>query len=183
MKICPNCGRELGDGVKFCTGCGTPLDNVAPASAPTPAAQQTPPPAPTPEPAAQPAPPKEKKPIDFTKFNQHFWMLYIVVGVMSYLLVELGGIYAGVSAGFTIVLGVLAIVFAVGFVCVAVVHKIAAGKMSDEDKAKYAMRDNICLAISAVIFIYVLLAAIGLFNIAHNLIETQKMLDGLAGMM
>ena len=40
---CANCGNEVKDGVKFCTGCGTPVE------AGQPPAQQTAPPAPAPQ--------------------------------------------------------------------------------------------------------------------------------------
>ena len=27
MAFCRNCGSEIADGVKFCTGCGTPVES------------------------------------------------------------------------------------------------------------------------------------------------------------
>ena len=30
--FCPSCGSEIGEGLKFCTQCGTPLENAAPAA-------------------------------------------------------------------------------------------------------------------------------------------------------
>ena len=52
--FCPNCGKEVPDGVAFCGGCGTSLA----AAAAAPAAPVQPQPAPVAEPAAtaQPAP-------------------------------------------------------------------------------------------------------------------------------
>src|SRR5512132_3447895 len=29
VRVCPNCGRENADDARFCSGCGTPLDDVA----------------------------------------------------------------------------------------------------------------------------------------------------------
>ena len=34
MATCPNCGRELPEGTKFCGYCGTTLENAQPAAAP-----------------------------------------------------------------------------------------------------------------------------------------------------
>ncbi len=168
MKKCPQCGRELDDNVKFCVGCGTPVGSVEPSKAEPPVAENT-----ATAPAAEkPAePPKEKKPIDFTLFDKCFWVLYVVCGALSYLCVELASIYTGVSAGFTVFLGVMSLVLVVCFVAVAVVRKFATMKESEEDRKKHALRDNICLAVSVVMFIFVLIGAIGIFNIAHDIKE------------
>ena len=49
---CTNCGKEINDGMKFCTECGAPVQSAAAPAAPAPAVQ--PAPAQTPIPAAQP---------------------------------------------------------------------------------------------------------------------------------
>lgn len=55
--FCPNCGKQLPDGVRFCTGCGTPLADEPVREHYAPAAAQ-PAPAPAPEPPAPPVEPR-----------------------------------------------------------------------------------------------------------------------------
>ena len=50
MAVCPNCGKELPEGARFCAYCGTTLSGAQPAPASTPQPQ------PAPAPVAQPAP-------------------------------------------------------------------------------------------------------------------------------
>ncbi len=183
MKKCPQCGKELDDNVKFCTGCGTPLGSAEPTKAEPPTADPVQPTAQAAPATEQPAsPPKEKKPIDYTMFDKCFWVLYVVFGALSYLCVELGSIYTGVSTGFTVFLGVLSLVFVLGFVAIAVVRKLATMKESEEDRKKHALRDNICLAVSAVMLIFVLIGAIGLFNIVHDINELSDLGNMMGGM-
>ena len=54
MMECPNCKKQIQDGMKFCDNCGTPLVPVAPQ--PEPQAQ------PTPQPASQPTPQSTSQP-------------------------------------------------------------------------------------------------------------------------
>lgn len=51
---CTNCGKEIPEGAKFCSGCGAPLVGATPAAQPTPAPQE--PGATSPAPATPPAP-------------------------------------------------------------------------------------------------------------------------------
>ena len=60
MIICPNCNKQLADGVRFCDGCGAP---VQAAPAPQPAPQPT-----WEAPAPQPAPqPEQTKQTSYTR--------------------------------------------------------------------------------------------------------------------
>ena len=78
MAFCRNCGTELEDGNKFCTKCGTPVDQAAApaaasgADAPSAAPPQTPvaPPAPVASPAAPPPP--------APKSNKGLWIALVV---------------------------------------------------------------------------------------------------------
>lgn len=59
--FCPQCGAPTGEGARFCVRCGTSLEGItsapAPSAAPVTPAPPTPvPPVPAPEPAAPPAP-------------------------------------------------------------------------------------------------------------------------------
>lgn len=66
-KFCTNCGKEIAEGVAFCTECGASVNTRAPAPAPKPAEQTIPtprpivqaaqePPAPSVQPSRQPEP-------------------------------------------------------------------------------------------------------------------------------
>lgn len=73
---CKNCGKQLEDGVKFCSDCGTPTGN--PVMKATPAAS------PVQEPTAQPArreAPKKKKKSIFKRW--WFWAIVIAVLFVS----------------------------------------------------------------------------------------------------
>ena len=85
--FCANCGREMKDGMKFCTMCGTPVTQPAPvvtsAPVPTPEAVAAPAPVPTPEPtpvqeaAPEPQqPPKEEAPIVNKKVPVNYRTMY-----------------------------------------------------------------------------------------------------------
>ena len=68
MMECPNCKKQLQDGMKFCDNCGTPLVPVAPA--PQPASQPDPQPAPQPAPQSQPASQPAPQPMNWGPTQQ-----------------------------------------------------------------------------------------------------------------
>ena len=73
---CKNCGKQLEDGAKFCSTCGTPTDNSVMQTTPAASAVV--------EPAAQPArkeDPKKKKKSIFKRW--WFWAIVIAVLLVS----------------------------------------------------------------------------------------------------
>ncbi len=103
MIICPNCNKQLEDGVRFCDGCGSPVQ-AAPAPQPQPAWE-----APAPQPAPQAAweapvqppqyqeyvptpqePAKEKKPI-----NKKFLMIGAIAVAAVALIILVISLFGG----------------------------------------------------------------------------------------
>ena len=90
-------------------------------------------------------------------------LLFVIVGVAAYALSQLAAVYISISTGFGIVLGVFAILFAAATLAVAIVRYVAAMHETAELRKKYGMRDNICLAVGIIVFVFVLLTSIALF--------------------
>ena len=186
MAYCKQCGANIPEYAKFCPKCGmaNPVEAVQPASdEPTvkpvvPQSEATPPvqqPVPAPQYSDNSVPPQQQpviqqqasqqppKPLDFTWFNSHFMLLFVIVGVAAYALSQLAAVYISISTGFGIVLGVFAILLAAATLAVAIVRYVAAMRETAELRKKYAMRDNICLAVGIIVFVFVLLTSIALF--------------------
>ncbi len=186
MAYCKQCGANIPEYAKFCPKCGmaNPVEAVQQASdEPTvkpvvPQSEATPPvqqPAREPQYSDNSVPPQQQpviqqqasqqppKPLDFTWFNSHFMLLFVIVGVVAYALSQLAAVYISISTGFGIVLGVFAILFAAATLAVAIVRYVAAMHETAELRKKYAMRDNICLAVGIIVFVFVLLTSIALF--------------------
>lgn len=172
MKFCIQCGSELNDGAKFCTVCGHKADEEQTSEkvhesldrSVVEAEEQS-----TPTATAQPPAPTEKKSnanvIGF--FEKNFWILFIATGVCAYLLIQLGEIFSLLSLGFTVFIGILAIISCLMFLAVGIVRKIISAKHKGEKDT--ALRDNICLVISIITFVFVLIGAIGLFITAKEM--------------
>lgn len=173
MKYCKNCGGQIADDAKFCTKCGNAIAEESQTDAVVPVAEASVDATNTPAPAAQ-SQAAPKKPVDLSFFDKHFWMLYILTGVCSYLLIELGGIFSNVSTGFSIFLGIIAIIASLLFLAMGILRKIMSLRVEKEERKKTKLRDNLCLAISIVGFVYVLIAAIGIFisaNVMNNIFD------------
>ncbi|MCM1367318.1 MAG: zinc ribbon domain-containing protein [Roseburia sp.] len=171
MNYCTKCGNPIPENAKFCSKCGAPVsggqssaENV---SAPS---------------VVEEKPPKEpKKPVDFTKFNKIFWMLFVVSGVCAYLLSEAAVAYTSVSTGFTITLGVLAIIAAICFCATGIVRFISFLKESEENRAKYRLCNSLCLAIGIIVFVFVLLVCIAVFISASDYADMSDAFSSLFG--
>lgn len=150
---CKHCGAELDDEMKFCNKCGAPTEDAPP----------------------------PKKPVDLSFFSKHFWMFFIVSGVCAYLLIEIAAAYTAFSAAFTVVLGVLALVAALCFLAIGIIGKIVCVKLPDEEKQKKSIVYNICLAVSIIIFVFVLLLSIALFMTAAEVSDLNDLMNGLGG--
>lgn len=159
MNKCEKCGIQVPDGAKFCPKCGSPIVKQADT-----AEQQT-----TQQPAQQNTEQPKKKTANgaATFFNKHFWLLFVSTGLIAYLLMEVAGMYVSVvSAGFAVMLGVFSIIFGLGFCAIGVLNKVMSLSASEEDKKKYAVRNNICLAVGIILAVAVLLGCIAIFDIA-----------------
>ncbi len=91
--ICPNCGKEIRDGVKFCPGCGTPV-NEAPRPRQEAAQQPVYQPQPVPQNIyIQPAQiPEEYRPVSAWGFFGYQLLFAIpIVGFIFLLVFSLGG--------------------------------------------------------------------------------------------
>ena len=90
--FCPNCGKQLNDNAKFCTGCGTPLQ-AAPVVAPQPA------PVVAPQPTPSPAPDKAK-----SNSSKKKWIPIVCIAAAALLVIVLvvtlliSGVFGGPQA-------------------------------------------------------------------------------------
>jgi len=142
--------------------CGADL-NALKDTQPQQQTEQPAPSAPVHEPEAAVKPEKETAPIfTYDSFKKHFWCLFVSTGLATYVLLQLASIWVFVT-GLTIVFGIFAILAASAFLAIGIVNKVRA---SGDDKTKYQTRDNVCLSVSIIVFIYVVCAAITCFVIA-----------------
>ncbi|MCH5162559.1 MAG: zinc-ribbon domain-containing protein [Clostridiales bacterium] len=144
MNKCEKCGIQVPDGAKFCPKCGAPIAQKIE----TPAV----------EPTQQESTNTVKKSTGGF-LNKYFWVLFVSVGLLAYLLMEVAGMYLGVSSGFAITLGVFALIFGVCFCALGLMNKITSAGSN-------ALRDNICLAVGIIVALTVLLGTIAVFNFA-----------------
>lgn len=170
MKYCQNCGNAIEeDGAKFCTHCGyaveanSSAENYAGGESDVKnntADKQRP------EQSKAAKEKTPKKPIDLTKIDDKFWLLYIILGVCAFVLIQLSGTYVLVSFGMAVVFGILAIFTAGGFCALGVVRYLSFKKANDgkEDKDKAGeIRYTVCFALGIIIMIYALLQCIMIF--------------------
>ena len=81
MAFCNKCGAQVADGIKFCTGCGSPMEDAAlPLSPPPPVA----PPASNPPPPAYAPPPVQQQSFTNGDAPPMPGSRYSVMGVGSY---------------------------------------------------------------------------------------------------
>lgn len=152
MIKCEKCEAQVPDNAKFCPKCGAPIAKPAPVETSASASAQTNEHAPT-----------AKKTDIATAFNKIFWVLFVSLGVTAYLLMEVAGMFILTSRGFSIVLAVFAILTAAGFCAVGIVNKVLSLSADEQQKAKHAVRNNICFAVGIILFVAVLLGCIALF--------------------
>ncbi len=194
--ICDSCGANIPDGAKFCPKCGKATVNkvVQPQPQPEAAVQQpktvepnleaavTPQPTASaaPTPAAQPSVQKSgNSAMAFSWISKHFWGLFVAMGALAYLLMEISSLYVQVSATFSIVLGVFAIIFACAFAAVGILNKVASVYGDQKDKGAHTTRDNVCLIVSLILFVIVLLGSIAIFNICSDILESENSLSSI----
>lgn len=132
---------------------------------------------PQPQQSQQPKPPR--KPADFTWFNDHFMLLFVISGAIAFVLNELSAAYLAVSTAFAVVLAVFAILIAGGFLAVAIVRVIASLKENKEDRKKYSRRDNICLALGIIVFVFVIMSAVVVFYSVSKINDSNDALSNL----
>lgn len=159
MKFCNKCGAQLADEARFCPKCGKAL-GAAPISAGANTDSAEPP-------AAVAEPTKKERTTSYPDmFKKWFWFLYVACGLCSVLLVDLGFKFLWSGAkGFMIFCGVFAIIAALAFLAVGIINKVLASRAEADEKLKNATRVNVCLAVSCIVFVYVLIGAIAIFAI------------------
>ncbi len=154
MIKCEKCETQVPDNAKFCPKCGAPIVKQEPAE-PAPAPQQA-----------------EEKPTaksGASTFGKIFWVLFVSLGVSAYLLLDTAGLFLSLaSIGFGVTLAVFAMIAGFGFCAVGIVNKVLS--LKSQDKAKYAVRNNVCLAVSIILCVAVLLGAIAMFVAASNVL-------------
>lgn len=177
MVYCTKCGNPVPDNARFCSKCGAPVGESQQPDATEDAAVQ-------PQPRQQQVvaePRKPKKPIDFGKFNKHFWPLYIIIGVCSYVLVDLAAAYTGISSGLAITLGVLAIIAALAFCTIGVVRFVAFLKESEENRNKYAVCNVVCMALGIIMLVFVVMMSAVVFKTVSDMSDLTELLSSMFG--
>ena len=167
--FCTSCGKQIDDNAKFCIYCGAHLSaNEAPAYEEPPAEEavadtkisvdrEAPAPTPvvTPQPTPPPAQPQEKKPVDYGKYSQVFWILYILSGVailfLDVLMVQSKMFF---SRGFGIFLGIIMLLVAVFSLFVTIFRFVTFVKSSAEEKNKNKTREILCFVIGIMLFLF-----------------------------
>lgn len=151
---CKHCGTELDNDVKFCVKCGAPTEEAPP----------------------------PKKQVDLSFFSKHYLMFYVVSGLCALLLIKLSGAYAAFSSAFTVVLGVFAILFVVGYLAVGIIGKVLCARLSDDDKPKKSAMYNICFAVSIILFVYIIAYSITVFMTVAELNNLGDLMSGIGSL-
>lgn len=166
MAYCKNCGAELPDNAVFCSKCGIqdPVraaydakESSAPAQEVT---QQNNAPVPQTNATTEKTTTGLSKPANMTWFKNNFMWLYVIIGVASYMLLQLGTVMIACGAlGFGVMLCVLSIMAAIAF-CVLGIIRFATADNKATIGRKFSNADIICFALGIMIFLYVFIMAI-----------------------
>ena len=177
--FCTSCGKQLDDNAKFCIYCGAQLsvseEHVDTKSDAKRSAakdndetkitvERDEPVAPPPAPA--PAQPKEKKPIDYAKLSQVFFILYVLSGAAVFFL---DGIMMPASLmyanGFSVFIGIIMLFVAAFNLFVTIFRFVAYLKSSPEERAKNRTREIICFVIGIMLFLFAFISSILCFGV------------------
>lgn len=180
MPYCKKCGAELPEYAVFCTKCGLKYpvsgadddDNYSTQPQPrqTVAEQKPIEQSPAPEQQSNASLQQSETPTNTGAqsewFKNNSLALYIILGVVSYVLLQFSSQIAFSEFGLGVVLGVFAIMCAIAFCVVGVVRYVMNGKTTGK---KRTTSDNVCLAIGIIGVIYVMFMAIFVLGAANNL--------------
>ena len=177
MPYCKKCGAELPEYAVFCTKCGLKYpvsgaddDDYSVSEQPQQTIAEQKPIAQNVEPAPQnPAPIQQSKTPTGTQsewFKNNSMALYIILGIVSYVLLQFCSQIAIAAFGFGVVLGVFAILCAIAFCVIGAIRYMMKGKTSGN---KYTTCDKVCLALGIIGLIYVLFMTICVLSAADSL--------------
>lgn len=126
---------------------------------------------PAPEPPAQaptppPPQPKPKEPVDLTKYENVFKMIFVLTGVAGLftygLMIPSTIMFAN---GFSAFLGVIAMLLAMGNIVFAILRFVNSFKASPEEKAKNKFRNITLFAIGIMLFVFLMISCIMCFGV------------------
>ncbi|MDE7107746.1 MAG: zinc ribbon domain-containing protein [Clostridiales bacterium] len=180
MPYCKKCGAELPEYAVFCTKCGlkypvsgaTDDDNYSEPPQPQQTVAEQKPVVQNTAPEQQNSAPIQQGATPTSTGTQSEWFknnsmaLFIILGVVSYVLLQFCSQIAFSAFEFGVVLGVFAILCAIAFCVVGIIRYVANGKASGK---KRSTCDNVCLALSIIGVIYVLFMTIFVLSAADSL--------------
>ncbi|MCH5155173.1 MAG: zinc-ribbon domain-containing protein [Clostridiales bacterium] len=205
MPYCKKCGAELPEFAVFCSKCGVkypvsaapedepevqqtqestvtatsaPQQPMQPTAAEKPAQQQPKQPAaPTPAPT-QNGTQKPKSSGNFKGwFKNNYLPLYVILGVVSVLLLDLTSTVANNTFGLGVTFGIFAILTSIAFCAVGVGKYFVCGSLNENKK--HSAADKIFLALGIIIFVYVFISSIVVLKYASDAIEQEEMFKKL----
>lgn len=194
--FCTSCGKQIEENSKFCIYCGSqiflPADDKAqqisesvdqapvthtdkledgvessqPADKKFTVEQDRSPKSESPVQTTQKTEIKPKEPIDLTKYDNVFWIIYVLTGAAGLftdgMMIPSAIMFAN---GFTVFLGVVAMLLAVANTVIAILRFINSLKATPEDRAANKTRDIIWFAISIMLFIFLMVSCIMCFGV------------------
>lgn len=185
MPYCKKCGAELPEYAVFCTKCGlkypvsgaTDDDNYAEqqpqqtVAEKKPVVQNT---APEQQNSApiQPSSTQPNTGAQSEWFKNNSMALFIILGIVSYVLLQLCSQIAFSAFAFGVVLGVFSLLCAIAFCVVGIIRYVMNGKIPNK---KHTTCDNVCLALSIIGVIFVLFMVIFVLGAADSLLSLSKL--------
>lgn len=161
MPYCKKCGAELPEYAVFCTQCGLKYPTTDEATeGPAPQSQQTA----TEQKLAEQNSAPEQKPAPMQQGNnnstgaQSAWFknnsmaLFIILGVVAYVLLQFSTVMVFMLYGLGVMLGVFAILTAIAFFVIGIIRFVMSGQPAG---TKRNTCDKVCLALSIIGLVYV----------------------------
>lgn len=189
MAKCKNCGANIPDYSKFCQKCGMAVviekkevdrnSNIEKQKqvkqSPTEQSQEKAV-ANNNRPDNQPYAAKAII-IDFKWFNENFWPLYVAIGLVSYVLMQIAAQLLGAQTVLSsyvmgMFLDVLAIISVSAFLVIGVLRYSFSDKRNPQT-GKRMTADTICLIVAIIAFVYIVISSVIVMAIGSELHELQ----------